>query len=127
MSPLLNKPGEVSDIANGIAGQGLATIMCAGGIDSQESADRLQQYLSTILGQQQKDGSWLFNAGKNKLKTITGFSNGIAGIIYFLLCHGEHSGNQEAVKAAEKGLQWLINKAISHGNKFNWSSSSAKS
>ncbi|MBW8686334.1 lanthionine synthetase LanC family protein [Chitinophaga rhizophila] len=114
------------NIANGISGIGIGAIMCSSLRDNQELDKQLSEYLNQVLSEQQKDGSWLFNGQKNKKKAIPGFTKGIAGITYFLLCVYEHSGNKAALNGAEKGLQWLMRKAIREKEAYTWRSSTGK-
>lgn len=123
---LLHLNTQSLDISNGIAGQGLAAIISSSVVGKQETEGLLNDCFKIILSEQQKDGCWLFKGEKDKKKIIPGFSKGTAGIIYYLLCYSEHSGNKEALKSAERGLQWLIKKAVKRNNTFSWRSSTGK-
>jgi serine/threonine protein kinase len=98
------------DVANGMAGQGLALLSCASLLDETFAADLLKSYVNVILDAQQKDGFWNFYETGSTLKhKRKGFSTGAAGICYFLLAYQEKYPSNEVKRAVTKALAWLAN------------------
>jgi serine/threonine protein kinase len=126
MNRLLEKDNELLGFQYGIAGQGIANWLCYPFLDSKKAQERLGEYAGRILFGQEPDGSWIRSKSGKKKRTTRGFAHGVAGIIYFLLEYANFSKNALALKAAEKGLQWLIKKSIHVGNRVYWRSSNDK-
>ena len=96
------------DVAHGMAGQGLAALSC-GSLLAQQTKDQvLQRCIEAILANQQRDGSWLTTPGGNQRPMkYTGFSQGVAGICYFLLKYYEDYKDEKVIPTLLKGLLWL--------------------
>lgn len=98
-------------IAHGAAGQGLAALHCS--ILDPKSAQRiLRKCVELLLENQQKDGAWLTVplAGGRSLR-YTGFSQGVAGICYFLLRYYDHYQDDRVPDAVSKALHFLLKRA----------------
>lgn len=54
---------------------------------------------------------------------INGFGYGIAGIVYFLLEYGHKHQDTASIEAAEKGLHYLMRKAVNKGSHYEWTNS----
>lgn len=96
---MLARKDDAINLADGWAGQGIARYACQGFTDNvppQELADLL-------LDLQLEDGSWLYKRKRPRFY----FLEGMAGIIYFLLCHAQASGSREAMIGAERGLGFM--------------------
>lgn len=128
ISALLGKKTELPGMMWGVAGQGMANFTSMSAMDTNEAQLRLQEYVNYLLNRQDKNGAWLREpGGNNKNGRITrGFSNGIAGIVYFLLEYGQQFNDRKAIMGAEQGLQWLMKAAIKNKNIITWNSSEGK-
>lgn len=124
--PLLDKDNDQFDISQGIAGQGIANLICQSLIDAKRMKERLHNYAQRLLDVQQNDGSWLRNIGKENERATVGFTNGVAGIVHFLLEYGERYREQTALAGAEAGLNWLLKKSIHKNRSITWRSSKNK-
>jgi len=123
---LLKKQTTVTNIAYGVAGQGLSNLYCRSFIDERMMHDRLEGYIQILLSKQAKDGSWVNESSDNKKRVTRGFASGVAGIIYFLLEYASQFSDVRARHAAENGLNWLMNKSIMKEGKLRWLSSTGK-
>lgn len=126
LNTLLNKDSTLLNISHGIAGQGLANLICAPSLRIEKINERLLQYVQHILNRQGKDGSWINSVKDKKPKITRGFARGMAGIIYFLLEYGQRYGDHQSLAGAERGLYWLMKKAIHKNNAVLWRSASGK-
>lgn len=124
--PLLDKDNDMFDVGQGIAGQGIANMICQSSADAKRTKEQLHNYAQRLLDVQQNDGSWLRNIGKENERATVGFTNGVAGIVYFLLEYGERYREQTALAGAEAGLSWLLKKSIHKNQSITWRSSSNK-
>lgn len=105
---------EGIDLMHGLAGKGMAILQCADYPDK-AMVSKISMQLISLQG---KDGSWRMQDEK-----INGFRYGIAGIVYFLLEYGKRYHQQEALVAAEKGLQFLMHKAVKRRSYYEWKNS----
>jgi len=117
---LLNRDNQTLGFINGIAGHGMAYLICHDFLHPDNMNDQLDKYVDTILQSQQKDGSWIYKEIEDKQKKRHGFANGVSGIIYFLLEYAHRYQSTQAKEAAEAGLNWLIKKAVHRGDKIQW-------
>ncbi len=108
---LLGKPAERLGIAQGMAGQGIANLICAPVMDAVVLHERLSDISAAIVSRQEKDGSWNTRRSSKKAHFSKGFANGAAGIVYFLLEYASRWRDANAAEGALRGLQWLRNKA----------------
>jgi len=125
ISSLLNRPNIELDLANGLSGQGVANIVCSSINDNTESDTILNKYIQQLLDKQEKDGSWRQINDRTK-KVSTGYANGVAGIILFLLSYAEKHNNFEVIYRAERGLDRLMKCGTWSGDRILWKSSSGK-
>ncbi|MBO9565454.1 MAG: protein kinase [Niastella sp.] len=125
---LLEKSSTTVDIAHGVSGQGMANLISRSFISPQRLQERLQRYAELLISQQHKDGYWIKGYyqqkyTKRKMKRITrGFTEGMAGIVCFLLEYGYRYQHEPSKNAAQRGLQWLIKKAKRKNGDIEWTS-----
>jgi serine/threonine protein kinase len=112
---------ENLDLASGISGQGISTLLCADYLDKSFLSGRLSQLLETILRTQQPNGTWniplILGSKQNKLNFR--FSNGIPGIIYFLLAYHSKYPDSRVKASAIKALDWIEKNTKSLSDLFN--------
>jgi serine/threonine protein kinase len=129
---LLEKSSDILDIEYGVAGQGIANLVSKSFITPQQLQARLQRYAELLIKNQHKDGYWLKGYYKQKytrrkMKRITrGFTQGMAGFVYFLLEYGHRCQHQPSKDAAQRGLQWLTQKARYKKGNIEWRSARGK-
>jgi serine/threonine protein kinase len=123
---LLEKENNVINFQHGISGQGIANFICLPFLHAEKVKDQLSGYVNRLLQAQRKDGFWpALITGKRDKKSL-GFAHGISGLIYFLLKHATFYNDQESLNGAEKGLQWLMKKAIREKDYYRWESFSSR-
>jgi serine/threonine protein kinase len=129
---LLQINNSRSDVLHGVAGSGIANLICRSYIGQQAVSERLHRYADLLIAQQQNDGSWAnghyrqkFTRRKKK-KITRGFAEGMAGIICFLLEFSDSYQHQPSLIAAKKGLRWLIKKAKTKNGEVYWLSARNK-
>lgn len=122
INQLLQRENEEFGYTHGIAGQGLAHWFCTDYLQPDHMQQRLHQYVQYLLQHQQKDGSWVYKVVKKtkKEKKRQGFATGAAGIIYFLLEYAQQYKDDSVMAAAQRGLQWLMKRAVRKGNTIQW-------
>lgn len=130
---LLGKETKIYNVTGGIAGQGLANIVCRPFISPAVWRERLDRYIQFLSHNQEANGSWVNGYikkryGRKKRKKITpGFAYGIAGTVYFLLELGKYyPGNTDVREMAQAGLKWLTKKAHRKNGSIQWRSSKDK-
>lgn len=117
----LDLPMQQLNVAHGLAGQGLAALNCADMISDKCRERILDRCISRLLENQLKDGSWFMQVpASNTPIRYTGFSQGVAGIIYFLLACYERNQDEHLLKAILKGLSWLKRQAKKQKNGMTW-------
>jgi serine/threonine protein kinase len=96
------------DLADGVAGQGLAVLNCLQFLEDSLSSSLLKKHVDTLITHQQNDGSWLsvIDNGDSKFK-VTGLAHGVAGITCFLLEYYHLYKDPRAKYSVEKALAWL--------------------
>ena len=105
-------PATEDSVAHGVAGQGLAVLNCLKFIPQEKAKSLLDQYIQTLMKNQQKNGSWLTNFPESNRKVcFTGFSQGVAGICYFLLQHYDYFKDDQVKLTVTKALRWLKKKS----------------
>ncbi|SEW04655.1 Lanthionine synthetase C-like protein [Chitinophaga sp. YR573] len=116
----LQIPNNNLNIADGIAGQGIAALICKTYLDTNVIRQLLESYLTVLLNSQQKDGSWILNnSSKKSASTLIGFSYGVSGIAFFLLQYISVYPNEVVKNAAIRALNWLIKKTNGLNDLFN--------
>ena len=123
---LLDRDNPDLGFINGIAGQGIAHWLCHDFLQTDVMIERLDNYVHSLMQNQQKDGSWIYKEVKGKPKKRHGFANGVSGIIYFLLEYAHRYKNNKALASAEAGLQWLMKKSVHRGDIMQWRSDKNK-
>jgi serine/threonine protein kinase len=111
LTELLSTRPDHHTISIGIAGWGLTLISCQPFLEQPFFSQALQSAIRLIVEDQKKDGSW---------STAVGFSNGTAGIVYFLLKYYDISKDGSALNAALNGLNWLEKQRIRIGINSTW-------
>jgi serine/threonine protein kinase len=112
--------GEELNLANGIAGKGLALIQCKRFFSYADYISLLDHYAFEIINSQEEDGSWMNKDASGKMEKLTGFDYGIAGIIYFLLEYCMESGDENAWLCISNGLSYLEKRIIKDKDTYQW-------
>ncbi len=109
------------DLANGVAGQGLAILQCHSNLDPEFSNSFLNQIANTLLQTQQKDGSWITSRHTGRKNDhFTGLAHGSGGIINFLIAYARHETNAQVITSIQHGLRWLQQSTIKNKGKGGW-------
>lgn len=122
MFELLMQPANGLNIANGLAGQGLAILYVQSKPNIPALIDQLSNIVAILIGQQRKDGSWLLrkDALQENGVALTGFAYGNAGITYFLLEYYFRCPNLAVKEAVQKSLDWLERQRKLINGKLLW-------
>ena len=129
---LLQKANQSKDIEYGVAGQGLANLVCKPFLSPDRLQERLRNYADLLILKQDPDGCWVSGyyrqkyTKRKKKKVTRGFMEGMAGIICFLLEYGYRYQHQESITAAQRGLKWLMKKAKHKNGTVQWLSAKDK-
>jgi hypothetical protein len=108
-------------LSTGVAGQGIALLHSAPWLAKKRVNDLLNSYISRLVKEQQRDGSWKsLSASENKNDISTGMDNGISGIIWFLLGYMQYNPEIEVKETIVRSLKWLIKNMHKQGNRCNW-------
>jgi serine/threonine protein kinase len=112
LSGWLRCPVSDQHIIGGKAGQGLAVLQCLSLLEPGVGKQILQDLVWEIIASQHISGYWqtIANGGRSS-KIVTGFGYGMAGIIYFLLEYAAKFPDELVVRAARKGLDYLVRQA----------------
>lgn len=128
INQLLEKGSNTRNIEYGVAGQGIANLISKSFISPQQLQARLQCYAELLIGKQYKDGCWINGYyrqkyTKRKMRRVTrGFTEGMVGIISFLLEYGYRFQHQSSKESAQRGLHWLIKNVKYKKGKVEWRS-----
>jgi serine/threonine protein kinase len=109
----LENPSEQLNLADGCAGQGIALLQCAPWMNSDISKKLLKNLALQLISRQKKDGSWN-NSSLTSSKTYNipvSWSQGITGILYFLMASQIHYENQQVREAVNKSLTYLLKRS----------------
>ncbi len=115
------------DVENGIAGHGLALLAASRNIPgiNRRSIDGCAEY---IVKNQNKSGGWgLKNPVDGRNAEVLGFSNGAAGMLYFLLEYYHLYGKEHVEKCIRKGLKRLISLKFEYKGMVKWPVEAGKS
>ncbi|AXY75205.1 hypothetical protein D3H65_14975 [Paraflavitalea soli] len=130
---LLEKKNDTTNMIGGVAGQGLANMVCKAFISPATLRERLERYAQFLSDKQEEDGSWTNGFIKKKYsknhkkKVSPGFAFGMAGTLYFLLELGKcYPDNTVVQEMTEQGLRWLMKKAARKKDTYQWRSSRDK-
>jgi len=118
---LLAKISEGKDVIHGAAGIGLANLQCSIWLPGKDFAEMAANQAKTLIREQQRDGSWVFD--KEKGERIVGFGYGLAGITYFLLECLDRIGAPGCMEAIQKALAYLDGVAIKSNTCYQWHNS----
>lgn len=125
---LLEKSSISKDIGYGVTGQGIANLVSKSFVSPLQLQERLLSYAELLISKQYPEGCWINGYyrqkyTKRKKKRVTrGFTEGMVGIVFFLLEHGYCYQHQPSKDAAQRGLQWLIKKARHKKGGIEWRS-----
>ncbi|MDQ1813748.1 lanthionine synthetase LanC family protein [Massilia sp. CCM 9210] len=114
MARVFDAPIAWPDVTHGAAGQGLAALMCAHSLGTDAPLAMAQRCARYLAESQAADGSWVMPEGVPGMsgETLSGFAHGVAGMVFFLLEHGERFGDASSRAAASRGLRWLGQHAL---------------
>lgn len=125
LNTLLSVESKNMFLQHGTPGIGIARLNCQMYLPN-SAKEQIEREVETLLKSQQANGSWIKNDGKGNLKATRGVSNGVAGILLFLIKYSGQNKDNRAVKAIERGLSWLMKKSIRKSDALTWTSSSGK-
>lgn len=104
------------DVTHGASGIALAIFELErlGAIAPARSAARLDELARRIRAAQHADGYWATPPGVPGMsgEVLTGFAHGVAGIAYALAVIGRHRRSEEAIAAAARAADWLLDQAV---------------
>lgn len=98
---------SVSGLFHGIAGEGIALLQCLGGEDFLRIEKLLESIASRLVNMQELDGSWKMKDKEKEIVILPGLSEGVSGIVYFLMEYGIRQKKEFAINAAKRGLDFL--------------------
>lgn len=109
------------DIANGLAGKGVAILQCIDLLDNETFKKLLNNCIDGLLSSQGRDGSWSFSyLQENKIKKEDiSFGYGITGITWFLLQVNFLYPDVKLEEAAIRSLDWLLKRTNNLESLFN--------
>ncbi|WCT13464.1 lanthionine synthetase LanC family protein [Mucilaginibacter jinjuensis] len=122
----LNNLAFEFNVADGIAGRGIAFLQCESNNRLPSCYDELSNIAYQLLEAQNNDGSWLIKKDKSRSKGIKlyGFLYGIAGIVYFLIEYIARYEDVRITAAIQKGLAFLLRGRKPNNGKLCWTVSS---
>lgn len=129
---LLERANESLGFGSGLAGQGMANLICRSFVNQDYLNNRLINYAETLINKQDKAGFWPQGYYRQKFtkrmknRVLYGFMEGMAGIIYFLLEYGYLYNHTASIEAAKQGLNWLIRQAKTDKETVYWKSYKGK-
>jgi len=109
------------DLADGVAGQGIALLHSFQYIESAQAEKLFEEYISIILNNQLRDGSWLtLNIDGSKRSKYSGFSHGVSGILYFLLEYCMKYKSNELKHSIQRGINWVLTNVENESGDIFW-------
>lgn len=94
-------------LADGISGKGLAIILCLSWLDEYAALQQLNDIIEKLIITQHVDGYWLPD-GENGGERSVSFSDGTAGVVYFLCRYLQVYSDKRVQMVVEKAVSWLI-------------------
>lgn len=110
LSKCFNTVGSIGGISTGISGQGVALLSCANLLPQDQFSKTLDSYVNILCDSQRSNGSWQLDNGKKNIPASMGLSEGVLGIIWFLLAAANYTQNDDIKKSVHKALYWLKRK-----------------
>jgi len=108
-------------LSHGWAGEGIALLNCAEWLDKNFVKQRLEDYCFKIINSQLTDGAWeIQQLNSPKGDNFFALSNGVSGILWFLLSYFERFPNKDVEDTVRRGLNWLIQKSNKKKDIYNW-------
>lgn len=109
------------DLGTGLAGQGIALLLCGEALGMEAIYPILTHYTEAILDAQQPDGAWLGAAG-SPYENIKhpGLAVGTGGILIYLMGYAKQFPDEKVMAAVKKGLDWMIKQAKKEKNVYTW-------
>jgi hypothetical protein len=106
----LRPKAEGLDIANGIAGQGVAILNCQEFLKNENFNELTEKIIQELLGRQQKDGSWFSSQQSKNTKTVPLFDMAYddVGIALFLLDYLAVKSNNNVEKTLTKAIHNIL-------------------
>lgn len=117
---LVHNNSSQPDLLNGLAGQALAHVKCMSALPEINLKSELDLIISSLIGLQQSDGSWINIDDEKRQPPNQGFARGVSGIVYCLLEHYRQFKNEASLQSAIRGLDWLMNKAVKKKETVYW-------
>ncbi len=109
------------NLSKGWAGEGIALLNYLRWQDNEEVQNLLTNCLANIISHQSADGSWpLYTAPEKKRDILTGMEEGVAGVVWFLLCYLEYRKDKVVEQVAKKAIDWLIERSSIKKGRYNW-------
>lgn len=95
------------DMANGLAGYGIALMKNASLLPKDFLQNNLRYTIENILKFQSESGSWNINKNEVNYESSLGFSYGVAGICYFFLEYAFRFEDTSYLAPTLKSLDWV--------------------
>jgi serine/threonine protein kinase len=112
------------DMTHGAAGQGVASLYCARVLGEPNLAQCAHRYADFLIASQEANGAWRLPPGVDGMsgEILTGFSHGVAGIMYFLVEYAREFSDVAADDAWRRASSWLIScaKQVNSSGALNW-------
>jgi serine/threonine protein kinase len=97
------------DVAQGIAGQGIALLQCSEYLDELVLHKILNKYINILVSNQQKTGEWLMlQDSRGKKSPAASLSYGNTGILCFLLEYSHRFGYSRLKATVDRSLNQLL-------------------
>nr|WP_162277512.1 lanthionine synthetase LanC family protein [Chitinophaga rupis] len=121
MQSCLDREPAGYDLVNGAAGQGRAIIQCMPYLPEAFANNKLGEITSLLYIHQDKNGAWAACIpGERRNVIMSGLSQGVGGIAYFLLHVAEHFNDNQARSSAANALGWLQKNAHKKDKAYIW-------
>lgn len=113
LSQVFASPPDWPDLTHGAAGQGIGALICGMLLGDQSLQKAAGPYAVYLIEHQSQEGSWVLPPGVEAMrdKAYTGSAHGAAGIVNFLAAYGAVAQDSQALAAAKRGADWLLDEA----------------
>jgi hypothetical protein len=106
-----------------MAGIGLCLIKCRKHLPTDFYQPKLEQIVEEIIHRQKRNGSWELTRSDKGKGIAIGVSQGVAGILCFLVAYCQSNNNQQALSALQQGLLWLSRQSKTQKGIYKWATS----
>lgn len=128
INSLLQRNNNELSFLNGKPGQAIGLIHCLPVLDAFNPVEKLENDYKLITDLQKPDGAWVaFKDKKGHEVFQTGMHFGLSGIAWYLLEYYRALNNEDALRRAERAIDFLINKMSKNKDgKIEWISGAKK-